>query len=171
MLGVPTSQEDLVLMVAIPVGGFVVVKVGGMTIGRAAFLLRRARTVDDVVEQGRRHGFQRRYAADMEALEDVAGGPAAKAMTQRPMHVGAGDGERVGKQNPWNPSGRDDNCTACVAAVIHNSMEGYFKHSADELERLFGYVGRERQLAPPGLSALHREGNGASGEPQSHADD
>jgi hypothetical protein len=47
MVGVPTGKEDLVLMVAIPVGGYVVVKVGGMALKRAAFLLRRARTVDD----------------------------------------------------------------------------------------------------------------------------
>jgi hypothetical protein len=150
MLGVPTSEDELVLMVAIPAGGFIIAKVGGMAVKRAAFLLRRARSVDDVVEQGQRFGFEFRYATDMDELEDAAGVMAAKAMEHRPVHVGAADeAERSTKYNPWNPSERNDNCTACVASVIRNSVEGYFKYSADEMEKLFGYVGRERRFDPP----------------------
>ncbi|HYO57659.1 hypothetical protein [Archangium sp.] len=148
MLGVPTSEEDLVLMVAIPVGGYVVVKVGGMAFKRAAFLLRRARTVDDVVDRAKAWGFRPRYAASETELREVAGDAAAETLLRTESHVGARRGVREGKENPWNPSERDDNCTACVATVIRNSLEGYFVHSADDMERLFGYTGRERAFSP-----------------------
>lgn len=148
MLGVPTSKEDLVLMVAIPVGGFVVVKVGGMALERAAFVMRRMRSVDDVVDRAKSLGLRVAYAADGAELRRVAGNEAAEAALRTEVHVGASNGTRAGKSNPWNPSGRKDNCTACVATVIHNSLKGYFEHSADELERLFGYAGRERRFSP-----------------------
>jgi hypothetical protein len=48
MMGVPTGEEDLVLMVAIPVGGYVVVKMGDMALKRAVFLMRKLRSVDDM---------------------------------------------------------------------------------------------------------------------------
>ena len=147
MLGVPTSQEELVLMVAIPVGGYVVVKVGGMAVARAAFSLRKLRSVDDVVDRAKGWGFPVRYAADEAELRRAAGDAAAEAGLRAQAHVGApGDGQSLRKQNVWNPSDREDNCTACVATVIRNSMEGYFKHTADEMERLFGYTGRERKF-------------------------
>lgn len=57
MMGVPTGKEDLVLMVAIPVGGYVVVKMGGMALKRAAFLMRKLRSVDDVVDRRRTLGI------------------------------------------------------------------------------------------------------------------
>ncbi len=72
MLGVPTSGEDLVLMVAIPVGGFVVVKVGGMALKRTAFMLRRLRSVDDVVDRAKALGLRPRYAASEAELRRVA---------------------------------------------------------------------------------------------------
>jgi len=146
MVGVPTGKEDLVLMVAIPVGGYVVVKVGGMALKRAAFLLRRARTVDDVVEQARGLGLRPRYAATEVELREVAGPKAAEALGRAEPHVGAGDSKTAVQDNRWNPSGRRDNCTACVTAVIHNSMKGYFEHSADDIERVFRYAGRERRF-------------------------
>ena len=147
MMGVPTGKEDLVLMVAIPVGGYVVVKVGGMAIHRAAFLMRKFRSVDDVVEHAKRWGFHTRYAANDAELRRVAGDEAADAALRAQAHVGAPrERQRSGKENVWNPSDRDDNCTACVATVIRNSMEGYFKYSVDEMERLFGYAGRERRF-------------------------
>jgi hypothetical protein len=148
MLGVPTSEEDLVLMVAVPVGGHVVVKVSGMALRRAAFLLRRARTVDDVVDQAKALGLRPRYAASETELREVAGDAASEALLRTEAHVGAGKGVPGGKKNPWNPSERDDNCTACVATIIRNSVEGYFAHSADDMERLFGYTGRERAFSP-----------------------
>jgi hypothetical protein len=148
MLGVPTSEEDLVLMVAVPVGGYVVVKVGGMALKRAAFLLRRARTVDDVVDQAKALGLRPRYAASEVELREVAGETAAEALLHKPPHVGAGKGSPEEKHNPWNPKNRKDNCTACVTTVIRNSLDGYFKHSADDMEQLFGYTGRERAFNP-----------------------
>jgi hypothetical protein len=146
MMGVPTGKEDLVLMGSIPVGGYVVVKMGGMALKRAAFLMRKLRSVDDVVERAKVLGFQVRYAADEAELRQVAGDAAADAAHRVEAHVGAKERRLLGQGNAWNPSDRDDNCTACVATVIRNSLEGYFKHSADDMERLFGYAGRERQF-------------------------
>lgn len=148
MLGVPTSREDAVLMVAIPVGGWVVVKVGGMALKRAAFMLRRARTVDDVLAQAKVLGLRPKYVASEMELRAVTGEEAAGALRRAETHVGARDGGQRGKLNPWSPSGRDDNCTACVASVIRNSMEGFFAYSADDMEKLFGYTGRERAFTP-----------------------
>jgi hypothetical protein len=148
MLGVPTSREDVVLMVAIPVGGWVVVQVGGMALKRTAFVLRRSRTVDDVLAQAKVLGLRPKYAASEVELREVAGEEAAVALRRSESHVGARKGVRGEKENPWNPSKREDNCTACVATVIRNSLEGYFAHSADEMERLFGYTGRERAFSP-----------------------
>jgi hypothetical protein len=147
MMGVPTGKEDLVLMVGIPVGGYVVVKAGGMALQRAAFLMRKLRSVDDVVESTNELNLHMRYAANEAELRQVAGDVAADAVLRREAHVGThGEKRLLGKENAWNPSDRDDNCTACVATVIRNSLEGYFKYSADEMERLFGYAGRERQF-------------------------
>lgn len=147
MMGVPTSKEDLVLMVGIPVGGYVVVKVGGMALQRAAFLMRKFRSVDDVVEHAKALNLHMSYAADEAELRQVAGDVAADAVLRTEAHVGTHrEKQFLGKENAWNPSDRDDNCTACVATVIRNSLEGYFKHTADEMEQLFGYTGRERRL-------------------------
>ncbi|HVG61036.1 MAG TPA: hypothetical protein VNA24_20925, partial [Hyalangium sp.] len=49
MLGVPTSEEDALLMVAIPAGGYLLVKIGGMALKRAVFLLRSSQNTDAVV--------------------------------------------------------------------------------------------------------------------------
>lgn len=147
MMGVPTGKEDLVLMVGIPVGGYVVVKVGGMALQRAAFLMRKLRSVDDVVERANELNLHMRYAANEAELRQVAGDVAADAVLRTKTHVGAPRESRgLGKENTWNPTDRDDNCTACVATVIRNSLEGYFKYTADEMEKLFGYTGRERRL-------------------------
>lgn len=147
MLGIPTSQDDLVLMVGVPAGGYVVVKVGGMAFKRAALLMRKFRSADDVVEHAKARGLPLRYAADDAELRQVAGDVAADAVRRREAHVGSRQRRHPGKQNVWNPSDRDDNCTACVATVIRNSLDGYFKYTADEMERFFGYTGRERRLS------------------------
>ena len=144
MLGVPTSGQDAALLVAVPVGGCIVVKLGGMALKRAAFALRRFRSADEVVERARHLGFQVHYATDPDELRRLAGDAAVDAVEKAPAHVGAASGRAGGKHNPWNPLGRNDNCSACVAAVIRNSLKGYFEHSADDLERLFEYAGRER---------------------------
>ncbi len=68
MLGVPTSEEDALLMVAIPAGGFLVVKIGGMALKRAAFLLRSSRNTDEAVENSARLGFDVQRVEDASAL-------------------------------------------------------------------------------------------------------
>lgn len=146
MLGVPTSRQDAALLVAAPVAGYIVVKLGGMALKRAAFLLRRSQDADAVVEHAKRFGFQVRYAADRDELRHLAGEAAIEAVENAPAHVGAAGGRPGGKYNPWNPLAKNDNCSACVASVIRNSLKGYFEHSADELERLFEHAGRERRF-------------------------
>jgi hypothetical protein len=80
-------------------------------------------------------------------LRRVAGDVAAEASLHAQAHVGAREERQLrGRENVWNPSNRNDNCTACVATVVRNSLEGYFKDTADELERIFGYAGRECQF-------------------------
>ena len=64
-------------MVAVPVGGYVVVKVGGMALERAAFMLRRLRSVDDVVDRAKALGLRPRYAASETELRAVAGDAAS----------------------------------------------------------------------------------------------
>jgi len=148
MMGVPTSEGDVVLMVAVPVGGYVVVKVAGVTLKRVPFLLRKFRTADEVVDGAKALGLRPRYAATQEELRALAGDAAAKAADDLPSHIGTGNGQEGGKVNPWNPTDRKDNCTACVTSVLHNSLKGYFEHSAKEIEKLFGYTGRERRFTP-----------------------
>jgi len=151
MLGVPTSQEELVLMVAIPVGGYIVVRVAGVAFKRAPLLLRHLRSADDVVDEARRQGFPTHYVATQEEMRALAGDLAARVADAPPVHVGGlNEKRRRGKLNVWNPSERRDNCTACVAATIRNSLEGYFEYSADDMERFFGYTGRERRLTVSG---------------------
>jgi hypothetical protein len=151
MLGVPTSQEELVLMVATPVGGYIVVRVAGVALKRAPLLLRHLRSADDVVDEARRQGFPTHYVATQEEMRSLAGDLAARIADAPPSHVGGlNKTRRPGKLNVWNPSDRRDNCTACVAATIRNSLEGYFEFSADDMERFFGYTGRERRLTVNG---------------------
>ncbi len=148
MMGVPTSEGDMVLMVAIPVGGYLVVRVTGVAFKRLPLLLRKLRSADDVSEEAVKRGFRWGYASNPEEMRALGGELAARIADNPLPHVGAADIPRRGKLNRWNPSGRKDNCTACVAAVIRNSIDGYFNHSADEMERLFGHAGRERRFRP-----------------------
>ncbi len=147
VLGVPTSQEEMVLMVAVPVGGYIVVRVAGVAFKRVPLLLRHMRSADDLVDEARRLGVRPNYVATREEMRALAGEVAARVADAPAAHVGASKGPRgKGKLNVWNPSDRNDNCTACVAAVIHNSLKGLFEHSADDIERVFEYTGRERNL-------------------------
>jgi hypothetical protein len=147
VLGVPTSQEEMVLMVAVPVGGYIVVRVAGVAFKRVPLLLRHMRSADDLVDEARRLGVRPSYVATREEMRALAGDVAARVADAPPAHVGASKGPAGGgKINVWNPSNRKDNCTACVAAVIHNSLKGLFEHSADDIERVFEYTGRERGL-------------------------
>lgn len=68
MMGIPTSEEEALLMVAIPAGGYLLVKVGGMALKRAVFLLRRCKSADDVVKNAGRLGFKVQKVADTSAL-------------------------------------------------------------------------------------------------------
>ncbi|WNG24542.1 hypothetical protein F0U62_11305 [Cystobacter fuscus] len=166
MLGVPTSKGDVLLMVVVPVGGHVVMKMAGVALKHVPFLLRRFRTADEVVEGAKKLGLRPRYVSTREELRQLEGDAAAKALDNLPPHVGAGGGRSVGKENRWNPSARNDNCTACVASVIRNSLEGYFKYSADEIERLFGYTGRERRFTPQGSLDYLVQATGMKASPQ-----
>jgi hypothetical protein len=165
MLGVPTSKTDAVLMVAIPAGGAIVLKLGTFGIKRAAFLLRNLRSADEVIEQSSRLGFKAAYAADREEMRRLVGDAATEALE----HIGSAEGPTSGKLNPWNPSGRADNCTACVASVIRNSLEGMFKYSADDMERLFEFAGRQREFSvQDSLSYIERHtGLAATSKPVS----
>ncbi len=147
MLGVPTSKGDVVLMVAVPIGGYVVMKVTGVTLKRVPFLLRKFKTADELMDSAKALGLRPRYAATQAEVRRLAGHEAAEAVEGLP-HIGTGTEQRGGQFNPWNPSDRKDNCTACVASVLHNSLEGYFKYSAHDIEKLFGYTGRERRFTP-----------------------
>ncbi len=68
MLGVPTSQEDALLMVAIPAGGYLLVKAGGMALKRAAFLLRRYKSADEVVRGASSFGLRVQKVSDAASL-------------------------------------------------------------------------------------------------------
>jgi hypothetical protein len=71
MMGIPTSKEEALLMVAVPAGGYLVVKVGGMALKRAAFLLRNCRSADDVVRSAGPRGFKVRRVADTASLGEA----------------------------------------------------------------------------------------------------
>lgn len=58
MLGVPSSGDDALLMVAIPAGGYLLVKGGGMALKRMAFLLRRCKSADEVVRDASNIGLK-----------------------------------------------------------------------------------------------------------------
>jgi hypothetical protein len=74
MMGIPTSEEEALLMVALPAGGYLLVKVGGMALKRAAFLLRRCRSADDVVKSAGRLGFKVQNVADASSLRAAVAG-------------------------------------------------------------------------------------------------
>lgn len=148
MLGVPTSQGDMVLMVGLPVGGFLLVRAKGIAARALPRLVRKLTSADEVLEHAHKRGWSCTYASTPQELRQQAGEEALRAAEAGPYHVGASDVERKrpGKVNVWNPSDRKDNCTACVASVIRNSLDGYFNVHADEMEDLIGYTGFERNF-------------------------
>ncbi len=141
MLGVPTNKESAVLMVAAPFGGYLVVKAGKMGLKRAAFLLRRFQKLDDFVERQAPQGLEMLYAANRGELESLVGREAVEAAERAEAHVGTSAGRR-GKENAWNPLNDKDNCSACVAAVIKNSLEKSYLYTAEDIQRRFGSAGR-----------------------------
>jgi len=66
-LGVPTSKGELALVVLLPAGGYLVGRIANVAIKRAVFLLRRARTMEDVVVASERLGL--RFAVAHNARE------------------------------------------------------------------------------------------------------
>lgn len=76
------------------------------------------------------------------------------APVNKGLHVGAVGRPGGGRFNPINPSGRMDNCVAGVCALLRNKIErrGDAPLSADEIESMFGWAGRERGF--PEFSAL-----------------
>jgi hypothetical protein len=148
MLGVPTSREEMALMVGLPVGGFLLLRAKGVAARALPRLLRKYSSADEVVAYARQKGWSHAYASSPEELRNLAGEQAVRAAETGVPHIGTGGLRRPkpGKENPWNPSDRKDNCTACVTSVIRNSLDGYFSHDADEIERVFGHTGWERHL-------------------------
>lgn len=126
MLGVPTSQGDMVLMVGLPVGGFLLVRAKGIAARALPRLVRKLTSADEVLERAHKEGWRCSYAATPQEMRQQAGAQALRAAEAGPYHVGAGgiEGRKPPKENVWNPSNRRDNCTACVASVIRNSLEG-----------------------------------------------
>ncbi|MET0404569.1 MAG: hypothetical protein ABW123_19300, partial [Cystobacter sp.] len=68
MVGVPTSAGEGLLMVALPAGGYLIVKAGGMAFKRAVFLLRHCRNADEVVRSARSPGFKVEKVKDDSSL-------------------------------------------------------------------------------------------------------
>lgn len=48
---------------------------------------------------------------------------------------------------PFNPSGRVDNCVACVSAFLKTIKDKGMLHIADRIESEYGYTGRERRFS------------------------
>jgi hypothetical protein len=67
-LGVPTSKGELALVILLPAGGYLVGKIANVAIKRAIFLLRRARTVEDVVATSERIGLRFSFAPNPREL-------------------------------------------------------------------------------------------------------
>lgn len=79
MVGVPTSAGEGLLMVALPAGGYLIVKAGGMAFKRAVFLLRHCRNADEVVRSARSPGFK------VEKVKDDSSLRGALARTDRAL--------------------------------------------------------------------------------------
>lgn len=77
MLGVPTSKEELALIVVLPAGGYLVGKVVGLTYKKAALLLRKLRTPDEVLTGGSALGIRVERVESRAALERLIGKDAA----------------------------------------------------------------------------------------------
>ncbi|MET0400763.1 MAG: hypothetical protein ABW123_00115, partial [Cystobacter sp.] len=65
MLGFPTSKDELVLIAAAPAGGYVVARIVGLGFKRAALLLRRIRTPEDVLRRAGALGIEVRQVKDL----------------------------------------------------------------------------------------------------------
>jgi len=62
------------------------------------------------------------------------------------IHIGASG---KGRENLINPLGRRDRCIAGVCAVVRNKLAREFLGSQEEVEQIFGYVGRGRNIQRP----------------------
>jgi hypothetical protein len=83
-LGVPTSKGELALVVLLPAGGYLVGKIANVAIKRAVFLLRRARTMEDVVMASERVGLRFAVAHNSQELAGlIRNRPADQALLQR----------------------------------------------------------------------------------------
>jgi hypothetical protein len=74
----------VLLMVAIPTGGVLMLKAAGNTLKRVAFFLRRFKQADEVVEHAAELGLKRMYAANREELRLLAGDAAVEALERVP---------------------------------------------------------------------------------------
>ncbi|MGV3621224.1 MAG: hypothetical protein ACO1OB_10425, partial [Archangium sp.] len=134
LLGVPTSKTDVGLM-AIPVVG------GAIRVSKPAL-----KSVFGLLLRGNADDAGR-------TLAKLAGTKGYEGVEFVP-HVGAVRAGELpgGKFNPLNPSSRMDNCVAGVCALLRNKLErrGFDPLSADEIERLFGWAGKERKFTEGG---------------------
>jgi guanyl-specific ribonuclease Sa len=73
MLGVPTSKGELALIVALPAGGYLVGKVAALTYKKAALLLRKLRTPDEVFSHAGALGIRVDRVESKAGLERLIG--------------------------------------------------------------------------------------------------
>jgi hypothetical protein len=74
LLGTPTSKGELALVALMPAGGYLVGKIANVAFKRAVFLLRRTRTVDELVMASERLGVQFRVARGSQELASTISG-------------------------------------------------------------------------------------------------
>lgn len=112
LLGVPTSKGELAFVVLLPAGGYLVGKLVNVALKRAIFLLRRARSLDDVMMASDRLGLEFSSARNSSELAGIIGGRPVddtllariKAVSER-QGAGAVSKLRLVGPNTWESSG------------------------------------------------------------------
>lgn len=84
LLGVPTSKGELALVVALPAGGHLVVKVASMSVKRALLALRKATSLDHLILGAERFGLHLQIArSSTELASTISGRPVDEALLAR----------------------------------------------------------------------------------------
>jgi hypothetical protein len=84
MLGVPTSKGELALIVALPAGGYLVGKVVALTYKKAALLLRKLRTPEEVLTRASALGIRVERVESKAELESLLGKDAVASVDSAP---------------------------------------------------------------------------------------
>jgi hypothetical protein len=71
LLGVPTSKSELALLALMPAGGYLVGKIANVAFKRALFMLRRTRSIDELVMASERVGLEFRIARGSPELASI----------------------------------------------------------------------------------------------------